>query len=169
MRARGNCVRGGRAHGKNTVANEAASRKGGLEAHRITNWTRVAKSWSGEGLGAAGGAGSSSTVLTSAAAACFRGFGVADVAVLATCHGRRRRGCGVECDQVALDERSRLDAVVTVVGELVDVDSQPFQLVRGWNDGSEAGRVLHGIVGPTGAESSRLRPGAGARPPRPPS
>ena len=41
-----------------------------------------------------------------------RAFGAADLAaVLATCHRSRRRGRGVESDQVAL-ERGRLDAVI---------------------------------------------------------
>ena len=41
-----------------------------------------------------------------------RGFGAADLAaVLATCHRPRRRGRGVESDQVVL-ERGRLDAVI---------------------------------------------------------
>ena len=41
-----------------------------------------------------------------------RPFGVSDLAaVLATCHRPRRRGCGVESDQVAA-ERGRLDAVI---------------------------------------------------------
>ena len=47
-----------------------------------------------------------------AAAGETRGFGAADLAaVLATCHRPRRRGRGVESDQVAL-ERGRLDAVI---------------------------------------------------------
>ena len=42
-----------------------------------------------------------------------RPFGLSDLAaVLATCHRPRRRGRGVESDQVAL-ERGRLDAVIT--------------------------------------------------------
>ena len=41
-----------------------------------------------------------------------RPFGISDLAaVLATCHRPRRRGCGIESEQVAL-ERGRVDAVI---------------------------------------------------------
>ena len=41
-----------------------------------------------------------------------RPFGVSDLAaVLATCHRPRRRGCGVESEEVALD-RGRVDGVI---------------------------------------------------------
>ena len=41
-----------------------------------------------------------------------RPFGITDLAaVLATCHRPRRRGCGIESEQVAL-ERGRVDAVI---------------------------------------------------------
>ena len=66
-----------------------------------------------------------------------RGFGAADLAaVLATCHRPRRRGRGVESDQVAR-ERGRLDAVIAGLLFMAGMRRSEVSALR-WADGADA-------------------------------
>ena len=66
-----------------------------------------------------------------------RPFGLSDLAaVLATCHRPRRRGRGVESDQVAL-QRGRLDAVIAGLLFMAGMRRSEVSALR-WTDVADA-------------------------------
>ena len=79
-----------------------------------------------------------------------RPFGVSDLAaVLATCHRPRRRGRGVESEQVAL-ERGRVDAVIAGLLFMAGMRRSEVSALR-WADVADAHRAATGSSSPCGA------------------
>ena len=86
-----------------------------------------------------------------------RPFGVSDLAaVLATCHRPRRRGRGIESDQVAL-ERGRVDAVIAGLLFMAGMRRSEVSALR-WADVADSSRmVAHYSAGATAERGAVAR------------
>ena len=85
-----------------------------------------------------------------------RPFGLSDLAaVLATCHRPRRRGRGVESEEVAL-ERGRVDAVIGLASELTSrgASTTDVMLAGNWKTSR---MVAHYSAGATAERSAVAR------------